>query len=442
MNLFHAPTEDHDVSSITYIDYRPVSSPHPGAPITFYIPGESHHYVDLRKSKLITRWSIVDRKGEKNDTGKPVTAANLAHHTMWADVDISLQHKHLHSCGPLYPYKAYLETLLNTGEDCKNTQLRSEFWFKDDAGQYDTMRTTPPKTNPKSRGETALEKVVHAQHQQELLNEGYVIRDKLTASSATVDTQGPLHLDICQQDRPILDGVNIGLKLWPAKDSFILLTGEKTEGYMLKIEDIVFRVCKLELSPSAMNENERSLQKGPAKYPMQKTVMKNYNIAIGQTAFSVENLYQGDIPTKLFVFMVKGKAFDGNYDHNPLYFKHFHVTSIAFYIDGESVPAPPQITNFRDLKQLFTTSYDALFSVIGQERCDYGNGLTQEDYFDGATIFAFDLPHRGLTKKKGHTRLDIRFGGVNGTESNVVLLTYATFPSMITIDKNRQIHES
>lgn len=49
-------------------------------------------------------------------------------------------------------------------------------------------------------------------------NMGLVQRWAFTKGGAICDLEGGLHADLCQQKRYILNGVNIGIKLWRSKD--------------------------------------------------------------------------------------------------------------------------------------------------------------------------------------------------------------------------------
>jgi len=54
-------------------------------------------------------------------------------------VDIQFNGTLITSSTNTYPYRAILETLLSYGEDAKKTQLTSALYYKDAAGQMDTL---------------------------------------------------------------------------------------------------------------------------------------------------------------------------------------------------------------------------------------------------------------------------------------------------------------
>ena len=459
MDLFEAPSQFSGVKKTTYIDYRPLAVPQHGCPVEFHIQGNSPHYIDLRRTRLLAKWHLAENNGDT--LAAEATVVNLAHHAMWSDIQLSLQHKTLHSVGVLYPYKAYLETLLTTSEDCKKSQLTSEFWYSDSPYTFNRLDQGIPQTDSSDRPQTESgnrqpqgDKDTSARSGRasgdssktardtstvkDFVNEGYLQRYKLTAGGALCDTAGPLLLDLCQQSRPIINGVDIHVKLWPAKDTFVIMT-ERANKVKLVLDDITLRVCKLEIDEETRKEHESRLRHTPSKYPMQKTVMKTYTLPHDIFQINIEDMYQGLVPNQLIVGIVNSASFDGDYARNPFEFQHNNATSAAFYVDGESVPGPPMICDFRTKHQTFTNVYDALFSVINQDRCDFGNGISQSDFRGGTTLFAFKIADSTKRSAKGHTRLVIQLK--DKLKQTAILVTYATFPSMLEIDSHRNIKE-
>ncbi|OOZ46911.1 hypothetical protein BOW39_13150 [Solemya velum gill symbiont] len=62
-----------------------------------------------------------------------------------------------------------------------------------------------------------------------------------------VELLGRLQLDLCQQDRWLLNGLPIHLKLWQTRDAFRLLTEDESTQYKMKIEDASLRVATVKI---------------------------------------------------------------------------------------------------------------------------------------------------------------------------------------------------
>ena len=60
-----------------------------------------------------------------------VAPTNLFLHALFSQVDFCMKNTVVTTSNNTYPYKAYIETLLNYGEEAKDTQLTASLWYKD-----------------------------------------------------------------------------------------------------------------------------------------------------------------------------------------------------------------------------------------------------------------------------------------------------------------------
>ncbi|KAF8794219.1 hypothetical protein HNY73_002220 [Argiope bruennichi] len=100
--------------------------------------------------------------------------------------------------------------LLNHGLYSKNSQLASELYYKDTAGRFnifDQASATP--------------------------NERFNKRASLFKNRATVDMIGWLHVDIFNQDRLLLNLVDLKIKLIRSKPEFCLLGNERYKNILI-----------------------------------------------------------------------------------------------------------------------------------------------------------------------------------------------------------------
>ena len=100
-------------------------------------------------------------------------------------------------------------------------------------------------------------------------------------------------------------------------------------------------------------------------------------------------LFQGQIPNRIFVGMVENVSFTGQYDKNPYNFKHFNLSSIGIYVNGESLPAHPIKCNFDN--NFYLNGYHSLFTTTGKFARDEGLDILRTDYKNGYTLFGFDI---------------------------------------------------
>ena len=43
-------------------------------------------------------------------------------------------------------------------------------------------------------------------------------------------------------------------------------------------------------------------------------------------------MWQGEVPSRLVVGMVRSQAYNGDYNLNPYHFEHFNVSNIDFFV--------------------------------------------------------------------------------------------------------------
>lgn len=191
--------------------------------------------------------------------------------------------------------------------------------------------------------------------------------------------EGPLHVDtgIFQQDRLILNGVALSLKLWPSKDPFRLKSTEGEE-YKIHILDASFKLCIKRPNPALTMAHVKMLEKAPAVYPYLFNNLKIASIAKGEFSLTLDDVFQGEVPSTLILGMVSSSAFNGDYKKSPYNFQHFHCNFVGFYVDGQSLPSKPLQSNYETVN--FLDAYQTLVlsrEHVSVERWEYpvGNAL-------------------------------------------------------------------
>ena len=66
-----------------------------------------------------------------------------------------------------------------------------------------------------------------------------------------------------------------------------------------------------------------------------------------------------------------------------------HLTSIAAYVNGKSIPANLIVLNFQNGSFLY--GYRSIFTTTGKINRDEGIGITRNEYKGGFSLFGFDL---------------------------------------------------
>ncbi|GFW21264.1 uncharacterized protein TNCV_3774751 [Trichonephila clavipes] len=171
LELFNLPGTQTVIQDGQRKQFHPLSNVFDNAPVEFHISGSAEDYIDLSQTQLYVKAKIV--KGDntpitKDDTIGPV---NLFLHSLFSQVDVSLNDRVVSNSSNTYPYRSYIETLLNHGYDSKTSQLTAELFHKDsDDGlkKRTEFLTTPIK---EEKGMDDL-RVVHVKvkGEQEIMN--------------------------------------------------------------------------------------------------------------------------------------------------------------------------------------------------------------------------------------------------------------------------------
>lgn len=427
--LFSLPAQDNGVSKVQWVD-KPVTDIFPDGSLSFVIHGSGTQYIDLRRTLLRLKVQIKNADGtplppvpsnimETPDAAK-VGPVNLLLHSMWRQIDIYLQDQLISSAETAYPYKAMIDTLLETPGDLKESMLQAQMFYKD------TDLGTGNASDPILGG-----------------NFGLVIRSQYFRESAEVDMQGPLLINECKLDRYLLNGIKVGIKLFPTTDAFRLISPNPDANYKLVVTSASLKVCTITPSPEMVVAHQRVLEGGKkAFYPYMRSEIKQHALTQGQYSISLDDIFLGRVPSKVVVCMVNSLAMHGSYSKNPFFFRHFKTNYANITINGESFPS-------QALQPVFTNS-PLTGNYINSYLRMYGNGndmigLTRDDYATGYTLFCFDLNPdvaEGSDKfwpllRTGNLGLELHFS--EGLPEPATLMVYGVFPTCLQVDETRRV---
>ena len=297
---------------------------------------------------------------------------------------------------------------MKTSQATQTNILTSQLFYKDTGD-------TPDEADAKASG-----------------NLGLFSRYFATSGGKIVDLEGPLFLDLFQQSRLLVNGVSIGIKLWPSLDAFRLMSNSTTPDEKVQILDVRFKLCVQRLNGGVLVAHEKLFQDQPALYPYLRSEIKTTSIAPGQYGFSADDIFQGLVPSKLVVGLVSSAAYNGDYTRNPLNFQPYDCNSVGLYVDGQSYPAQPLQPNY-DADQ-FVDCYRTLTLF----RKDIN--ISRDDYKNGYCLYVLDVdPYYTFnTKRRGHCRLELKFN--TPLPESVTLIMYATFPEILHINQARSVY--
>ena len=198
-----------------------------------------------------------------------------------------------------YPYTAHVENLLSFGQEVKKTsQLSALLWHRNTSKHFDT------------RGATNL---------------SYTKRKALAAESKEIDVLGKLHLDLFFQNRYLLNGVEVRLRLICSNDLFCLYGNADQAQNKVSLKGMTLFVRKVKPKPSVQLAHLKALQHGIAKYLLRHVEVKNFTAPTRNRNITRENLFLGQLPTQMVVGVVDNDTYNGIITKSSFNFKHNNI---------------------------------------------------------------------------------------------------------------------
>ncbi|XP_067288479.1 uncharacterized protein F54H12.2-like [Pseudorasbora parva] len=415
LDLFTVPLTQTVIEKNSYVEVPPLSAISDSAPLEFYIPGNGEDYVDLNNTLLYLRLKITLPNGDDIPDTARVGLINYPGATIFSQVDVSLGDRLISQSSSTYPYRCIIESLINYSKDALESLFSAGLFYKDTSEHMDAA-------DPTGR------------------NTGLGKRSQYTNESKTVELLAPIHSDIFFQEKLMLNGVDIKIRMIRGKDEFCLMkTGDIA--YKLKIMSASLFVKKVSVSPPVRLGHAQALLSTTAKYPIDRVCLKNFSIPAGSRVSNQENLFLGTLPKSLVLAMVDNDSFTGSYRKNPFAFKHYDLEYLAVYVDGQQFPAKPLQPDFD--AGLAVREFYQLVMASGRHLKNQSLSIDRNDFLNGYALYAFNLTpdedcgqHISLVKS-GNIRLEARFK--NPLPHTINLIVYAVFDSIIEVSNRRQV---
>jgi hypothetical protein len=381
--------------------------------------------MDLSRSFLYLRVKITQANSANIAGGDEVGPINLPIHSAFSHMELELGGRVISDSNGLYPYRAYLETLLNlTGGEQQLLQLESALWKKDTSERFLNFATANGSPN-----------------------EGLVARAQNFRRSNEVELVGRQHLDIFHQTKLILPNVSLRLRMIPSQNNFLLVSPAPVaqavqNDYRFEILEARFCVYTIEVTNNFSLSHEQLLLKGNARFPIKRVTMKHLSIPQGHQSALYDNVFLGTLPTRILMGMVTDAAMAGGYQQNSFNFEHFNLSYLSLYVNGEQYPSKPFAPDFAANRYLreYSSIFDGDLSQCSNSK---SVSISRAEYAHGYTLFLFNLSPDPNARncitpsRNGSVRKELKFS--QATAQTINLILYAEFDSLIEIDKFRNI---
>lgn len=383
-------------------------------PYEFLIPSDSNDFTYLPLTRLEGELEIVKSDGEAIAAADVQSFVNLLSQAIFKQVECSLNGVQINDLStPTYHYKAFIETHLTYDTDLKDTTLAAcELYNKDTVGKENTFSLTATSDSFYKR-KTAY------------------IGKKICFNSI-------LHIDFFQSTKYLLPGCDIKLKFIRSDDSFALL-GNALLG-KIKVNKLLLSVRRITLDPAIAGAIENRLKTVPAYYPIVSSKIKNFLITSGTQSTVLSQVIRGKLPRSFIVSFVSAKAYDGHITKNPFVFENFLCNSFNALLNGEPIVPTLFQPNFETDECI--KMYRWMNDNIGLHQ-NMSNGITFEEFKKNSCFFAFDLSPDLCNNVFLHGiengTIDLQIGFKTALTENVMVLLYASYDELISIDTNRNV---
>jgi hypothetical protein len=409
------------VAQTQEIIYKPISSVEQDD-LEFLIPGDNETYIDTN-IKLYIKGKLVKEDGSDLAATDYVCVSNNFLHSLFEQCVVILNGVTITQASELYPYRAYLETILSYGSDAASTHLTNPYFYLDNGNMIGCDPTEAQDKNT---------------------NKGFIDRWDRLKQSKEIELYGRIHSDLCNIPKHLLSGVQIQFKLTKSKPSFYVLAKDATVKAKFKFIDAQLRVNRIKPTTDTLDAHDEVLKSGElARYPMTRVELKTLTYAPGSTSISLDNLVLGKLPKRILFTMIKNTDMLGTLDSNPFNFRHYDLQHFSLYVNGRQYPNIGLNLNM-DHEKTSVLGYRTLFESSGMHHSNSGLLITHDLYIKGYFMLLFDLTP-DLAASEGHTsptesgniRVELKFG--KSLPDAITCLFYLEYDNSIVIDSIRNV---
>ena len=101
-------------------------------------------------------------------------------------------------------------------------------------------------------------------------NAGFLARRANIVRSRVVDMMGRLHVDLFLQDKFLINGVDVKIRLVRSKAAFALMASGLNPDYRIAIINATLFAKKATLNPTVQMAHIKALERSTVKYPMRR----------------------------------------------------------------------------------------------------------------------------------------------------------------------------
>ena len=385
--------------------------------LEFNIPGAADLYRDLNNSCVLLKIKVTKADGTALGAADKVGPANLTLHSLFSNVSVTLCGKEISEKDTLYPYRAYLETLLTYTPSVLKTRMAAEGWYKDDATQMESIHLTTLNAN--------------------VANTGFAARVKAAPESASWVLIGRPHVDLFHQALDLPPNCGLTLKLTPSTSAFHIMEVQDGTSKVVLLEARLFVRTK-KVAPELVLAHKEMLQKGNMRFPLNRVTVSRYGIATGFTSISIPMNFPAKLPKRVFIGLVSNTASTGQRNKNPFNFQHISLKNSNLTVNGVQLPMNGLQMDYAT--NYYTRAYINTLQSLGLDTDNRAIDVNQKEFSGGYAIYGFkiapgpvDAAVHTLANSVGSVVANLTFAAA--LAENVDMIVLAETPAVLEIDK-------
>ena len=121
LDVFSVPPTQTSIEYENYVEYHLLSSITDSVPIEFDVSSSGQNYLDFANTQLLIKANITRGNGNDITDANHVGGVNLFLHSLFQQVDVSLNDVQVSQSAGTYAHRAYIESLLRYGPQAKTT---------------------------------------------------------------------------------------------------------------------------------------------------------------------------------------------------------------------------------------------------------------------------------------------------------------------------------
>ena len=251
----------------------------------------------------------------------------------------------------------------------------------------------------------------------------------------TIHTMIPLKISLSTADVLLVDNITLKIRIDFNPSEYILLTHQDIE-YSYRITLAKLHIENIVVEPNALISLNSNMLKDNSQieYLFEKPVIKTQVITTGLPSVICDNVFTGQIPSTLYVFMIAQNSLNGAFNRNPLYLENCNVNKIKIDVNGSTCA---YLTG--DFQRNLVSEFMMKTLSAANNKLP---GLTYDNFRSGKTIFVFDLcsslSNDTLTlDRQGSLRLE--FSMSSATTENHILFMVGLFNNSLLVNAARSV---